>query len=274
MSDLKFAFRQLLKNPGFTAVAVLTLATAIGASTAIYSAVQTTILDPLPVKDADRMMTIESFNTREGRSKEVSLNTIAQLRQHEEVFANVAVYGGMLVTYRGGEFIDMVRGAEVSANFFSLWGVEPILGRVFAMDEERSEADRVVVLSQTFWRTRLGGDTQIIGKTIELEPESESSYHQYTVIGVMPHHFVFPEEDVDYWIPRADRDRGADPSFRNYAVFFRLPIGSTPLQARAFLEALAAREAVNDARMNEGWSMRLRPISTLFADEATRQKSG
>src|SRR6266542_63373 len=199
MSDLKFAFRQLLKNPGFTAVAVLTLATAIGASTAIYSAVQTTILDPLPVKDADRLMTIESFNTREGGSKEVSLITIAQLRQHEEVFANVAVYGGMLVTYRGGEFIDMVRGAEVSANFFSLWGVQPILGRVFAMDEERSEASRVVVLSQAFWRGRLGGDPQIIGKTIELEPETESSYQQYTVIGVMPYYFVFPEEEVDYW---------------------------------------------------------------------------
>ncbi len=119
------------------------------------------------------------------------------------------------VTYRGGEFIDMVRGAEVSANFFSLWGVQPILGRVCALDEERSEANRVVVLSQAFWRTRLGGDPQIIGKSIELEPESESSYQRYTVIGVMPHHFVFPEEEVDYWIPRADRDRAADPSFRN-----------------------------------------------------------
>ena len=172
MNDLKFAFRQLLNNPGFTTVAVLTLAIAIGATTAIYSAVQTTILDPLPVKDAGRLMTIESFNTREGRSNwGVSLNTIAELRQHEEVFANVAVYGALLVNYRGGEFIDMVRGAEVSANFFSLWGVQPILGRVFAMDEERSEADRVVVLSQAFWRARLGGDPQIIGKTIELEPE-------------------------------------------------------------------------------------------------------
>jgi len=252
---------------------VLTLAIAIGATTAIYSAVQTTILDPLPVKDAGRLMTIESFNTREGRSNwGVSLNTIAELRQHEEVFANVAVYGALLVNYRGGEFIDMVRGAEVSANFFSLWGVQPILGRVFAMDEERSEADRVVVLSQAFWRARLGGDPQIIGKTIELEPETESSYQQYTVIGVMPRHFVFPEEEVDYWIPRANRDRAADPSFRNYAVFFRLPIGSAAVQARAFLDALAARDAVNDARMNEGWGMRLRPISTLFADEATRQK--
>ena len=273
MNDLKFASRQLLKNPGFTLVAVLTLAIAIGASTAIYSAVQTTIVDPLPVKDADRLMSIESFNTREGRSKwGVSLNTIAELRQHAELFANVAVYDGMLVTYRGGEFIDMVRGAEVSANFFSLWGVQPILGRVFAMDEERSEASRVVVLSQAFWRGRLGGDPQIIGKTIELEPETESSYQQYTVIGVMPYYFVFPEEEVDYWVPRADRDRGADPSSPNYAVFFRLPIGSTPLQARAFLEALAARDAANDAKMNAGWGMRLRPISTLFADEATRQK--
>ena len=273
MNDLKFASRQLLKNPGFTLVAVLTLAIAIGASTAIYSAVQTTIVDPLPVKDADRLMSIESFNTREGRSKwGVSLNTIAELRQHAELFANVAVYDGMLVTYRGGEFIDMVRGAEVSANFFSLWGVQPILGRVFAMDEERSEASRVVVLSQAFWRGRLGGDPQIIGKTIELEPETESSYQQYTVIGVMPYYFVFPEEEVDYWVPRADRDRAADPSFRNYDVFFRLPTGSTALEARAFLDALAARDAVTDAKMNEGWRMRLRPISTLFADEATRQK--
>ena len=103
MNDFKFALRQLLKNPGFTAVAVLTLALGIGTTTAIYSAVQTTLIDPLPVKDADRLMSIESLNATKGYSSwGVSLNTIAELRRHEEVFANVAVHDAMLASIAAG----------------------------------------------------------------------------------------------------------------------------------------------------------------------------
>ncbi len=271
MNDLKFACRQLRKNPGFTAVAVLTLALGIGATTAIYSAVQATILDPLPVKDADRLMSIESFNAEKGYSNAgISPITIAELRQHAEVFGDLAVFDSMLVKYRGGEFTEMVRGSAVSANFFALWRVQPILGRTFAKDEERSHENKVVILSHSFWRTRLGGDPQIMGKTIELEPEIESSYQRYTVIGVMPSHFVFPEEDVYYWVPKADPP--ANWYGRNYDVFFRLSNGSTPAQAQAFLDAMSARHATDSPAENEGWKMRLRPVSTLFADEATRQK--
>ena len=271
MNDLRFAFRQLLKNPGFTAVAVLTLALGIGATTAIYSAVQTTLLDPLPVKDADRLMSIESFNTLKGYSSGgVSLNTIAELQRHKEVFANVAVHNAMLAKYRGRDFIEMVRGSQVSANFFALWGVQPVLGRVFSKDEGRPEASRVVVLSHSFWRTRLGGDPQIIGKTIEFEPETESAYQRYTVIGVMPGHFVFPQQDIYFWIPKSHPDM--EQRFRNLSVCFRLPIGSTALQAQAILDVISARDAVADPKFNEGWRMRLFPVSAMFADEATRQR--
>src|SRR5439155_1325099 len=241
------------------------------ATTAIYSAVQTTLLDPLPVKDADRLMSIESFNTLKGYSSGgVSLNTIAELQRHKEVFANVAVHNAMLAKYRGRDFIEMVRGSQVSANFFALWGVQPVLGRVFSKDEGRPEASRVVVLSHSFWRTRLGGDPQIIGKTIEFEPETESAYQRYTVIGVMPGHFVFPQQDIYFWIPKSHPDM--EQRFRNLSVCFRLPIGSTALQAQAILDVISARDAVADPKFNEGWRMRLFPVSAMFADEATRQR--
>jgi len=198
------------------------------------------------------------------------LNTIAELRRHEEVFANVAVHDARLAKYRGRDFIEMVRGSQVSANFFALWGVQPALGRVFSKDEGRPEASRVVVLSRSFWRTRLGGDPQIIGKTIEFEPETESAYQRYTVIGVMPGHFVFPQQDIYFWIPKSHPDM--EQRFRNLSVCFRLPIGSTALQAQAILDVISARDAVADPKFNEGWRMRLFPVSAMFADEGTRQR--
>src|SRR5258706_7814357 len=249
MNDLKFACRHLLKNAGFTAVTVLTLAVSIGATVAIYSAVHATILDPLPVKNADRLIEIRSFNTRKGYLRSgVSGRTIRELRRHKEVFAEIAVVDAAVTKYRGGEFIEVLRGMAVSANFFALWQVEPVLGRVFRADEAMPQGDKVIVLSHLFWRTRLGGDPQIIGKTIEFEGAWFSSPEgRYTVVGVMPQHFVFPQKEVHYWIPKDDPPSGG-ASARNYGVFSRLAIGATPLQAQAILDVIAARDIADEPK--------------------------
>jgi predicted permease len=273
LQDLRYAARTLLKNPGFTAVAVFTLAISIGATTAIYSAVQATILDPLPVNDAHRLMAIESFNMARGRFRAgVSPPAIRELRQHKHVFDELAVCDSMLSKFRGGPFIETIKGLEVSPSFFGLWHVRPLLGRVFAADEARPGSDNVVVLSHAFWRTRLGGDPGIVGKSIELDARwSGTQYQQYTVTGVMPPHFVFPDEDDEYWVPKADPD-GDDPYPRNYEVFFRLADGATPAQAQQILDVITTRDAEVDPRANEGWQMRLRPVGAMFADEVTRQR--
>jgi predicted permease len=273
MNDLRFAFRQLLKNPGFTLAAVLMLAVSIGATTAIYSALHTTIIDPLPGKEGDRLMTIRSFNPTKKvpYASGISPPTIKQLRQHQDIFGDLAVFDAMLAKYRGGEFIEMVRGAKVSANFFKLWQIQPLLGRAFSADEERSDA-KVVVLSHAFWRTRLGSDPQVVGKSIEFDAGwIGAPYERYTVIGVMPRHFVFPQQEIYYWVPKSDPE-GTSAYMRNYGAFFRLPTASSAGQAQAILGAIATRDARDDPKDNQGWLMRLHPVSALFADEATRQR--
>jgi putative ABC transport system permease protein len=273
IQDLRYAARTLRRSPGFTAVAVLTLAVGIGATTAIYSAVRTTILDPLPVRAADRLMKIESFNAAKSRfNAGVSPPAIRELRRHQDVFAELAVCDGMLAKYRGGEFIDIVKGLEVSPSFFELWRVRPLLGRVFTPDEQRRGAGKVVVLSHAFWRSRLGGDPEIVGKSVELDAGwIGAPYEAYTVIGVMPAHFVFPHEDDEYWVPMADPD-GDDPYPRNYGVFVRLADQASTLQARQVFDLIAAREVAADPIANQGWRMRPRPVTGMFADDATRQR--
>src|SRR2546426_4268943 len=193
MNDLQFAFRQLLKNPGFTAVAVLTLALGIGASTAIYSVVNSVILNPVPGPEPDRLLQIveRHYNTRDQKPlfSGVSPPVLEALRANQDFFADFAMCEGRMLERKTEDFTDQVSGALVSPNFFTLWNVPPLLGRTFAIDEAvpldqnwRPERDSVIVLSYSWWKSLFHGDSGVIGKTIEL------SGHQFTVIGVMPRH--------------------------------------------------------------------------------------
>jgi len=284
LNDIKYAFRQSAKHPALTMVTLLTLAVAIGATTAICSAIETTILDPLPVENADRLMMAQSFNVKENR-RASGLNpaAIAALRGEEEVFTQLAVHSQTHVKYRGREFIELIPGSKVSPNFFSLWGIQPILGRTFAVGEDKPDAEPVVILGYGFWRTYLGSDPNIVGKTIEFDSGFlETPYRLYSVIGVMPEHFVFPHSGVQFWLPMADPvvasaagDRfGGRYFLRNYPVYFRLAEGVEPTHAQVILETIAARQAAADPTLgnNQDWTMRLYPVSTMFADEATRER--
>ncbi len=256
INDIKYAFRQAGKYPGFTTVTLLTLAVAIGATTAIYSAVETTILDPLPVPDADRLMVADSFNVKENR-RATGLNpaAIAALREHEEVFTQLAVHRQIHVKYRGQEFIELITGSKVSPSFFSLWRIQPLLGRTFAVGEDGPDAEPVVILGHGFWRTYFGGDPDIVGKSVEFDGGFlETPYRLYRVIGVMPEDFVFPHSGVQFWMPMADpivasaaQDRFGNRYYlRSFPVFFRLAEGVEPTHARVILETIAARQSAAD----------------------------
>ncbi len=181
LQDLRFGLRMLAKNPGFTAIAVITLALGIGANTAIFSVVNTILLRPLPYPQADRLEQVMR-HYKSGNEPAVSATKFVFWRQHNRVFSGLAAYdllaGGFNLT--GGAQAEHITGIRVSADFFRVLGVSPALGRDFTGEEERPGGPDVVVLSNGLWKQRFGGDASIIGKPVSLSGKS------YTVIGVMP----------------------------------------------------------------------------------------
>jgi predicted permease len=179
--DIRYALRVLRKHPGFTVVAVLTLALGIGANAAIFTLTDAVLLQSLPVKDPNQLTTISSFEPRSGNNNSFSYPLYQDLRDKNEVFSGVIARGGaqMNVSFDGRN--DRVRGELVSGNFFDVLGVRPWAGRLFTQDDDRTPgAHPVAVLSYAFWARRFGKDPGIVGKTILINE------YPLTVIGVTP----------------------------------------------------------------------------------------
>ena len=177
MNDLKFAFRQLLKNPGFTAVAVLTLALGIGANTAIFSVVNAVLLRPLPYTNSDRLVAVCESNPRLGWPQYVtSVGAYVDWRRQNSVFQQLAA-GAVLSPSPlfGKTEAELVHVAAVSADFFPLLGIQPILGRQIAFEEENPDRGNVVLLSEGLWRERFGADP-ITASFSPLPMTSESTF--------------------------------------------------------------------------------------------------
>ena len=244
MNDLRYALRSLLKQPGFAAVVVITLALGIGASTAIFSVVNAVLLQPLPYANSDRLQVIwgnyRALNIQRLRAKAAEYDDYTKQTQ---VFDSVAAYSNQSFNVTTGSEPERIHGAYVSANLFPMLEAQPAAGRVFNAGEQH---DRVVVLSDGFWQRRFAGDRGIINQSITLDNES------YTVIGVMPASFQFPHpsftsftasEPADVWLPlnysgeQVTTRRG--PYFLN--VLARLAPGVTLEQARSHMNALGQR---------------------------------
>ena len=196
--DVRYGARMLRKNPCFTAVAVLTLALGMGANTAIYSVVNTVLLNPVPGPEPNRLMQIGecAYDTHnKAHFYGVSPPVLEALRANPYFFSDFVWLDGVGLERKAEDFSDYVAGEMVSPNFFTLWNIRPILGRTFAKDEAtpvdengNPTGDSVVVLSYASWQKLFAGDAGVIGKTIEL------SGRHFTVVGVMPPHFRFPRE--------------------------------------------------------------------------------
>src|SRR6058998_3373724 len=195
MNDLKFAFRQLLKNPGFIAVAVLTLALGIGATTAIFSVVYAVVLRPLPFPESERLVAVWTQTPQIDRLPMAAANH-RDLKSQNTVFEDIAILsrvGSYNLTGDGEP--ERLQGTLVPANLFPLLRVKPALGRGFTEDENHPGRDRLVILSHGFWKRRYAGDPNIVGKTIRLE----NLLH--TVVGVMSPEFQYPTRDIQIWTP-------------------------------------------------------------------------
>jgi putative ABC transport system permease protein len=200
--DLRFGMRLLRKSPGFTLVAVLTLALGIGANTAVFSVVDTVLLRPLPYHEPDRLVLVsETESVAPGDELGVAAQEYLDYRDQNQVFSNVAAFesDGFNLTGQGQPL--RVNAARISASAFPTLGVSPLIGRAFTSGEDRAGSDNVVELSYSLWQNQYHGDPNILGRTVKLDEKP------YTVIGVMPPSFHFPfdgkpfSEMADLWLP-------------------------------------------------------------------------
>ncbi len=255
--DLKFALRSLRKNPGFTAVALLTLALGIGANTAIFSIVENVLLQPLGFKDPERLVRV-SHDAPEDRSTitpgAFSPPDFEDLERDNSAFAEMAAWyfipGQSKTTLTGGEAPQELDTAYVSGRFFSLLGVAPALGRAPGAAENMPGSDRVVVLSHGLWQSRFGADSAIVGKTVSLDGEA------FTVIGVMPRGFGFPSHEAAMWVPLSligEDDIPRRRGLRWLTVIGRLAPGVTVAAADAAAGTVMRRLAREYPDTNARW---------------------
>jgi len=239
IKDIRYAARGLWKRPGFTAVAVLTLALGIGANTAIFTVVNAVLLKPLQFREPERLVMIWEDATFAGfpRNTPAPANYV-DWKSQTQSFEDIAATAEWTFNLTGDGDPERVSAYGVTANFFPLFGVAPELGRVFVPEEDRPGANKVTVLSHALWQTRYGADRQIINRDIQLDGE------KYTVVGVMPRGFQFFESDVRLWVPLAlDAEDLANRGGHYLKVVARLKPGVTLPQAQSDVSAVMARIA-------------------------------
>ena len=256
MNDLRFALRQLIKNPAFSAVAVITLALGIGANTAIFSVVNAVLLRPLPYPDADRIMVLnESAN---GQEFSVSLPNYEDWKRDNNVFKYLAITRRESRNLGGvpGREAERIPCASVSEEFFKVIGLSPKLGRTFNEEEEKPGGPSAVVISDRLWLHAFARDASVLGQTIKLHNQA------FTIVGVMPAEMNSPQ-DTDVWFPFARRivpfwqDRTIHPML---FVWGRLKPGVTIDQARIEMKAIAARLESEYPATNARASISITPL--------------
>jgi putative ABC transport system permease protein len=195
--DLRYGARTLRRNPGFTTVAILSLALGIGANIAIFSVLYAVLLRPLPYREPEGLILIFS-SSQEDHREPVSLDDFAILKTQSQSFETMSVLykntGFSRVNLTGSAEPEVVQGGFVSADFFPLTGMAPQTGRFFTPEEEK-QRDRVVILSQGLWKRRFGGAPDVVGRSLQIDGAD------FQVIGVMPATFQFPAHDTQFWAP-------------------------------------------------------------------------
>jgi putative ABC transport system permease protein len=260
LQDVRYGLRQLRRSPGFTIVAILTLALGIGANTAMFSAINAVMLRPLPFPQPNRIVQVLR-QYKNGISSSVSVPVFDYWREHNPVFSAIAAFSfkpvGFNVATRG--LPERVPGVRVTAEFFQVLGVSPVLGRNFLPQEDTPGGAHVVILSYNLWRTRFGANPNLIGQTISLDGQP------YTVVGVMPRAFRWPvssdfENGVDLWTPYRLPQQSRD--LANYLeVIARLKSGVTRRQAAASMSVLSQRlRKAFPAAVGEGEGVTLAPL--------------
>jgi putative ABC transport system permease protein len=265
LEDMRFGLRLLRKNPGFTLVAILTLALGIGANAAVFSVVYAVLLRPLPYKDPASLLVLHETTPKVG-DVSVSFPNFIDWRAASRTFRQMAAVQAVDFNLAGVTQPENISGDAVSPNFLSMMGVRPFLGRDFDASEEKPGTAPVLLLSYSLWQSHLGGDPNAVGKTITLDGRS------FTIVGVLPPNYR-SLDTTDVMLPigvwatdnsGAIKERGERGDM---VVIGRLAAGAGFGQARAEMEGIAARLAVEYPGSNDQFSVKLQPIRQAFVGD-------
>ncbi|HEV2492298.1 MAG TPA: ABC transporter permease [Terriglobia bacterium] len=273
LQDLRYGLRMLAKNPGFTAVAILTLALGIGANTAIFSIVNAVLLRPLPYKDPGRLAVLWTDNVKQNLHQErTSYPNFEDWRKHSRAFEDMAFSSAFTVNLTAGDEPERVIAGRASANLFPMMGVKPILGRTFSSEEEE-RGERLVLLSYGLWQRRFGSSQDVLGKSLEIDGAPA------VIIGVMPATFEIPARDTQLWEPLTlfpnwnalKRQRDTPSGF----VVGRLRPGFTFAQAQSDMDSvgrLLARQYPSLAANLDffGFGVNVMPLESYFTGPEVR----
>jgi len=260
--DLRYGARMLLKKPGFTLIAIVTLALGIGASTAIFSVVNAVLLRALPFQQPDQLVRIWESNPGANLlTFSATFPNFIDWRDQNNVYSHMAAYREDGFNLTSGAEPERVIGVRVTAGFFPTLGVTPIAGRWFLPAEDQPGGDRVVVVSYGMWQHRFGGDPKLIGRQLALDGET------FTVVGIMPPNVTFPRDAVELWIPYALNPQQADRISHFLRVIARLKPGVTLEQARAEMSAIARRLEQAYPATNAGWLVTMLPLHEAISGQ-------
>jgi putative ABC transport system permease protein len=259
--DAAYALRMFGVAPGFTAVAVLTLAVGIGANTAVFSIVDAVLLRPLPYPDPNRLVRIFETRVRDGLLHNAASGPNAlDWQQLSTAFSGMTAYRQRSLNVSGRGEPIYVDGARAAANFFDVLGVTVARGRTFTAEEDRQAAP-VAVITDGFWRSQLAGDSSVVGRQIDLDGEP------YTIVGVLPPAFAFHMR-ADVWIPLGLHPGTASSrGSHNLQVLARVADGRTIEDAQAELAGIAARLERLYPETNRGWSVRTVPLHDSIVED-------
>jgi predicted permease len=260
--DLRFAMRQLRRNPGFALTAVLILALGMGVSVAIFGFVDAALLEPLPYQNQDRLMAVDEASPRFSRSN-ISYEDYRDWKRLNRSFSSLEVYTGTGYLFRTPSGAVPVPAARVSDGFFSTLGVKPILGRVFLPGEDLPGKPKIAILSYGTWVKRFEGRRDVVGRSVNLSGDD------YTIVGVLPREFAFaPRGNAELWVPLLDKS-GCEQrrSCHNFDGVARLRDGVTSQTALADLKAIAARLEQQYPGSNKDQTASLMPLSELIVGD-------
>jgi predicted permease len=256
--DLRYAVRQLRKSPGFTVTAVLTLALGVGATTAIFSTVYGVMLKSLPFRDANRIIALSATHPQVKGGVEATYPDYEDWRAQQTTFAQIAAYSTLnpdTVSLVMEGHSEQVHRVLASGNFFSLLGVSPLIGRTFNEQDDSPKSNHVAVLSTEAWQRYFGRDPNVVGRNVDLNGAS------YTIVGVLPAGAAYPAEG-EVWLPLSllDQETRESRVWHSVNVLGRLRPGSGLPEAKADIEAIAARLAVAYPATNRNAGVLLTPL--------------
>jgi putative ABC transport system permease protein len=251
LRDVRYACRSLRRSPGFAVLAVLIMALGIGANTAVFSVVNAVLLKPLSYRDPDRIVTLSNFSKTRGAatalSKQISIPDFQDWQDQSSSFPGMAYYSSRETATMQGSRAEYARVASVSAEFFSVFAIEPAVGRFFTAEERKPGSGGAVMISYAYWQSHFGGNPRALGQTV-LVSGSRS------IVGVLPRGFRFPDE-TDLWIPKISDAKAEPRGGQNYLAIARLKTGVSLEQAQAEMTVIAKRLEQRYPESNKGLSV-------------------